>query len=136
MQTHVRKFLFNAGEPSAGFNADFARVVYDNCAVFQHRNFDEFFISTSLMVQNMPRSEYIVYDENGSVVASMAFYREYDMHVGDCLSVLLAFSTDPKYLIGGYRWLFDSAKTLGVPFVAYTKETKPFEYSLVYRKVK
>lgn len=120
-----------------GFDREFARKVFDNCQVFQHRNFELFFLETTLRAARVrPRWEYVVYDEKGSITASMAIYQEYDMHVGQCLSVLLAFSTDPHDLIGGYRFLFKKAKELDIPFVSYTKEIRPYEYSLVYRRVK
>lgn len=123
------------GEPSRGFTKQFARVVYDRCEIFKHRNFDEYFFNLSRTAMSLPRWEYVVYDDEDSVIASMAFFEEFDMHVGDCLSVLLALSTDPKYLIGGYRKLFQTAKEEMVPFVCYTKETKPFHYEMVYRRI-
>lgn len=132
----IEKFSFRNRESPAGFSRDFARKVFDNCEAFQHRDFDEFFLTLSVEIQNTARFEYVVYNSEDEIVASMCFHKEFDVHVGNCLSVFVAFSTDTRALIGGYRWLFEVAKELGVPFVAYTKEIKPFEYKLVYRKVK
>lgn len=129
------KYL-KVGENSIGFTRDFARVVYDRCEIFQHRNFHEYFFNLSRTVMSLPRWEYVVYDDNDSVVASMAFFKEFDMHVGECLSVLLALSTDPKYLTNGYRKLFKIAKEEQTPFICYTREVKPFYYEMAYRRVR
>lgn len=134
--TKTEKYHLYSGHPSNGFPKYFARTVFDNCEAFQHRDFDEFFLTMSLDIQNTKRWEYVVTDESDKVIASMCFHKEWDVHVGTCLSVFVAFSTDTSALIGGYRWLFEIAKELDIPFVAYTREIKPFEYKLVYRKIK
>lgn len=129
------KYQLYIGNHSPGFPREFARKVYDNCRIFQHRDFDEFFMTTTMEVQATKRWEFVQFSDYGDVLASMAFYREFDMHVGDCLSVLLAFSTEPRALVKGYRWMYEVAKELGIPWVCYTKEIRPFEYEMVYRKV-
>lgn len=122
-------------ESVLGFPRAFARKVYDGCPIFQHRNFDEFLFSTGMMIRNTPRWEYVVWDDNDDVVASMAVYKDYDMHVGECLSVLVAFSTDDHSLFKAYRWLMKLAKEEMCPFVAYTRKTGDFTMDLIYRKV-
>lgn len=124
-----------SGAPSGGFTKEFAREVYDGQPVFHHRNFDEFFLTTSLAITGMNRWEYVVTDDSGKIQASMSIYREYDLHVGDCLSVLCAFSLKHTALIGGYRAMFSIAKENQVPFVAYTKSTGFREFSLKYKEV-
>lgn len=122
-------------ESVLGFPRAFARKVYDGCPIFQHRNFDEFLFTTGMTIRNTPRWEYVVWDDNDDVVASMAVYKDYDMHVGECLSVLVAFSTDDHSLFKAYRWLMKLAKEEMCPFVAYTRKTGDFTMDLIYRKV-
>lgn len=135
MLTKILTYV-SSGSPSLGFPKEFGMAVYDGQPVFHHRNPNEFFLTTSLAIINMNRWEYVVTDEDGKIQASMAFYREYDLHVGDCLSVLCAFSLEHTALTGGYRAMFTKAKELGVPFVAYTKSTGFREFSLKYKEVK
>lgn len=123
------------GEPVEGFPRVFARKVYDGCPIFQHRDFDEFLFTTSLTILHTPRWEYIVYDDNDEIVASMAVHKEFDCHVGECLSVLVAFSTDNHALFKAYRWMMKLAKEEMCPFVAYTRKTGDYKLDLTYRKV-
>ncbi|WAX14239.1 hypothetical protein ECO319P1_00080 [Escherichia phage ECO319P1] len=123
------------GENVVGFPMAFARKVYEGCPIFQHRDFSEFFFSTSMTIRNTLRWEYVVTDDDGNVTASMAVYKDFDMHVGECLSVLVAFSTDDHSLFKAYRWLMKLAKEEMCPFVAYTRKTGDFTMDLVYRKV-
>lgn len=124
-----------AGNNVVGFPMAFARKVYNACPIFQHRNFCEFFFSTSMEIRNTDRWEYVVWDDDDNVVASMAVYKDFDMHVGECLSVLVAFSTDDHSLFKAYRWLMKLAKEEMTPFVAYTRKTGDFTMDLIYRKV-
>lgn len=134
----VEKLIFiKEGENSVGFTRDFARKVYDHCALYQHRDFEEFFFSMSMVIRNTPRYEYVVKDDDDNVLASMAFYRGFDFQIGqDILMVMLAYSDDTKLLAPGYRWMFKTAKVLGLPFVSYTKEVKDFEYRDVFKRIK
>lgn len=100
-----------------------------------HREPEEFYLSTALMIQSMNRWEYLVEDDEGNTTALMVLYDDYDMHVGRCLSVLCAFSTNPRALFGGYKWFMSVAKELGYEFIAYTKVTSDFEMSLKYKRV-
>lgn len=131
----IRKYLCRKGEPTYGFDKDFAKVVYDSCKIFQHRDFDEYFFNLCGTIVYTDRWEYVV-TENGKITASMAFHREFDMHVGDCLSVLVALSTGDSRMFGGYKWLYQVAKELKIPFICITRETKPFNYEMVYKRVK
>lgn len=140
------------GSTTDGFTEEFAKDVYDKCPIFQHRGFKEFYTTTKGIIEGEERLEYVV-REDGKVLASMAIIKENDMHVGECLSVLLALSTDKGLLKGGYKELIKVAKQLGVPYVAYTQDVTEehnaqggdkmishiphsFTYRLVYRKVK
>ncbi|UIW10575.1 hypothetical protein PQC38_gp099 [Aeromonas phage BUCT695] len=124
-----------AGEPTGGFDVVFANEVYNGCPIFQHRDFFEFYMSTYSTITSTDRWEYVVTGNDGNITASMAVYKDNDMHVGECLSVLVAFSTDDHSLFGGYRWLMKLAKKLKIPFVAYTRKTGDFTMDLVYKKV-
>lgn len=135
MKNNVYIYRKREGDPVVGFPMDFAAKVYMGCPIFQHRGFPEFFYTTSRTIKETPRWEYVVTGEDGSVVASMAVYKDFDMHVGECLSVLVAFSTDDHSLFKAYRWLMKLAKEEMVPFVAYTRKTGDFTMDLVYRKV-
>lgn len=131
----VETYYRRANEGVVGFPMYFARKVYDSCPIFQHRNFDEFLFTTGMTIRGTPRWEYVVFDDNDHIVASMAVYKEYDMHVGECLSVLCAFSTDNHSLFGGYRWLMKLAKEEMCPFIAYTRKTGDYTMDLTYRKM-
>lgn len=133
MKTEV--YYKREGENVVGFPMAFARKVYEGCPIFQHRDFYEFFFSTTMTIRNTLRWEYVVTDDDGNVAASMAVYKDFDMHVGECLSVLVAFSTDDHSLFKAYRWLMKLAKEEMCPFVAYTRKTGDFTMDLVYRKV-
>lgn len=130
------KYQLYGGNYSNAFPIEHALKGYNHQKVFQHREFGEYYMSTLKEIVYTKRWEYVVYDDNDAVVASMIIYREFDLHVGDCLSVLLAFSQRPRELVGGYRWLFELAKEMGIPFVSYTREVKPCVYQLVYKEVK
>lgn len=114
------------GEPTEGFTEEFAREVYNRCPIFQHRDFTEFFTTTKGFIEGEDRIEYLVKSE-GKVKASMAIIKETDMHVGECMSVLLALSVDNGLLRDGYKVLIKVAKQLGVKFVAYTKDISEYE---------
>lgn len=132
----INTYTMYPGNETRGFPYNFARSVYRGQPLFHHRNFDEFYLSTRALINDTNRWEYVVTDGHEyNVVASMAVYRERDMHVGDCLSVLVAFSTEPRALVGGYIWLRNLARELGVPFIAYTKAISPYEMVLKYKKV-
>ena len=133
MQTEIHRK--EAGARTEGFSRDFARQVYDGQPLFHHRDFEEFFLNTIITIQDTPRWEYVVKDDDGNIVASMAVYSDYDMHVGVCLSVLVAFSTEPSALFGGYKWLFSLAKEYEYPFVAYTKAISQYEMVLKYKRI-
>lgn len=125
------------GQSTIGFTKDFAHKVYKNCPIFHHEDFEVFYQRIKSIIEGVDRVEHVEMDESGNVIASMVFHKEEDMHVGDCLSVLLAYSEGT--MTKGYRSLIKVAKHLGIPYVCYTKETKrdasDFEYKMVYRKV-
>lgn len=123
------------GSKTEGFDREFARKVYDGQPIFQHRDFDEFFLTTTFEIEGTNRWEYVVRGDDGKIIASMAVYPDLDMHVGVCLSVLVAFSTEPQALLGGYKWLFGLAKEYEFPFVAYTKATSQYEMILKYKRI-
>lgn len=133
----VHKYIKGPNSPTAGFSPRFAGVVWAGQPLFQHRESFEFYYNTKILIESMNRYEYVVFGDDGNIVASMAFYREVDMHVGDCMSVLVAFSTDTnrRALVGGYRWMREVAMELGVEWIAYTKATSTYEMTLKYKRI-
>lgn len=148
------------GEPTGGFTMDFAYAVYKSCPIFQHRPYLEFYLSTKSLIEETARWEYTVFvedDEAGTsneLLASMCYFEEYDMHVGKCLSVLVAMSLHNGLLNAGYKSLITTARKNNISYVCYTKalgeadrrnmkdgtnevkqDMNTFEYRLVYRKL-
>lgn len=128
-------FQMKIGEQTKGFTRRFAEKVYEGCPIYHHRSVDEVFFLLSHEIINTNRWEVVIYDENGDIGASMAIHREFDCHVGDCLSVLVAFSTGGFSLAPGYRALISIAKELNIPFIAYTHADGPYGFTLKYKKV-
>ena len=134
---NVLKLEKSAGQTTYGFTPRFAQMVYNGQPLFHHRSPFEFYQSTLRIIQTTDRWEYVVYNEERNIVASMAIYRDWDMHVGECLSVLVAFSTDEhkRALVGGYKWLKELAIQNGIEWIAYTKATSQYEMVLKYKRV-
>lgn len=134
---NVLKLEKSAGQPTYGFTPRFAQMVFNGQPLFHHRSPFEFYQTTLRIIQSTDRYEYVVYDDERNIVASMAIYEEYDMHVGHCLSVLVAFSTDEhrRALVGGYKWLKELAISKGIEWIAYTKATSQYEMVLKYKRV-
>ncbi len=134
---NVLKLELSAGQTTYGFTPRFAQMVFNGQPLFHHRSPFEFYQTTLRIIQSTDRYEYVVYDDERNIVASMAIYEEYDMHVGHCLSVLVAFSTDEhrRALVGGYKWLKELAISKGIEWIAYTKATSQYEMVLKYKRV-
>lgn len=133
----INQLSKKAGEETEGFTPLFAFEVYKGQPLFHHRNLYEFYITTKSVIESTDRFEYVVTDDKGNITASMAIYEDNDMHVGKCISVLVAFSTDPhrRALLGGYKWMKDIAKVKGIEWIAYTKAISQFEMILKYKRV-
>lgn len=124
----ITKTEFREGEPTTGFTRDFARFIYDQEPAYADQNFDAYFIRNWAAITATPRWEYTVWNEDGSVDASMAFYVGYHKEFGQqVIYVMNAFSKLPGALNGGYRWGYKKAKELGLPFFCFTKRVKDMD---------
>lgn len=74
---------------------------------------------------------------NGRLAAFMVLVLEDDMHVGPCCTVQWAYVQPDHVGVGAvmYRRAVRIAKSLRVPWLAYTRRTGDGEYRLKYRRL-
>lgn len=124
----IVKTEFKEGEGSTGFTKDFARFIYDQEPAYADQDFDAYFIRNWVAITSTPRWEYTVYNDDGSVEASMAFYVGFHKEFGQqVIYVMNAFSKRSGLLAGGYKWGYKKCKELGLPFFCYTKRCKELD---------
>lgn len=128
MGKRITKKYFKEGEACTDFTKELARAIYDQEPAYADQDFDAYYIRNWSALTATPRWEYTVWNEDGSVDASMAFYVGYHKEFGQqVIYVMNAFSKIPGALSGGYRWGYKVAKELGLPFFCFTKRVKKWD---------
>lgn len=121
----ITKRAFLEGEASTGFTRDFAKFIYDQEPAYADQDFDAYFVRNWVAITATPRWEYTVWNDDGSVDASMAFYVGYHKEFGqNVIYVMNAFSKLPGLLTGGYKWAYKIAKLNKLPFLCFTQRVK------------
>lgn len=135
MTTHTYHFKAENGG-SIAFSKMFAREIYDSLPIFQETSFEEYYERNLRFITSVDRWEYIVKDDIGHTAASMVFCEDEDVHVGKCMLIMCAFSSNGSRLTDGYRTAMRVAKALGLKWLVYTKQLTPTEHRLVYKELK
>lgn len=76
---------------------------------------------------------------DGKLVGGLILYKDYDPHVGDCLSVLFHYVL-PEYrnkgvATGLIKIALQETRKQGLPVLAYTHRLRDWEYKTTYKKV-
>lgn len=118
----------------------FAAIGYNNARIFRNREFEEWFLMVSLKLQTTPHWEYVI-RKGDEIVGGFIFYEYYDFEVGNCLGLLVGFTSEQKnHAFGCWRWMLELAKEKNHHTVFYSRnigdDGKSIRFEYIYKTLR